>query len=190
MSVKEQNIFFSSFSEVPDIVSKRIYDTLQEITLESQKPEEGDDAPKEKQDIQQLCLIDGQSLDELFNEDLFLMMLLWSKAKGTPYSTDRIISLLREEKQDAVYFKKTVLPRLVQKGYLEETLIDGEPSYTVRICYQAYARARFSESLRKAGYPSLLSYVASYYNGKMIDDNDLDDLWYWIGAIRGYLVDD
>lgn len=118
------------------------------------------------------------------------MMLLWSISKdNAPCSVDKMIWLLKKEKQDVAHFVKIVLPRLIKKGYLKEVVIDGELFYTVLVQYQTYAKVRFSQSLREAGYSSFLSYVADYYNGKMIDDDTLEDLWCWIGAVRGYLSD-
>lgn len=190
MSIRGNNIYFSSFSDVPDVVSKRMHETLRMIASEEQDSEKEELYSAENENEQTLCLIDTQSIEELINEDLFLMMLLWSISKdNAPCSVDKMIWLLKKEKQDVAHFVKIVLPRLIKKGYLKEVVIDRELFYTVLVQYQTYAKARFSQSLREAGYSSFLSYVADYYNGKMIDDDTLEDLWCWIGAVRGYLSD-
>ena len=39
MSIRENNIYFSSFSDVPDVVSKRMHETLRMIASEEQDSE-------------------------------------------------------------------------------------------------------------------------------------------------------
>ena len=192
MAIKDKNIYYVSFSSVDDAVSKRISDTLSALRRESGLSDGVDASSSDSQaDAHPMRLVECGPVEELVNEDLFLMMLLWKKCAHFPCSKDEIVLLLKCEKQDARVYVQSTLPRLVRRNYLTEVLIDGQPCYEISVPYDRYAKLMFSATLQEmVGCRTFLDYVASLYDGKMIDDNDLGDLFYWLNAIRDRFEDE
>lgn len=190
MNVNDSNIVYARFSDMDAIVSKRIDETLSSL-FRKERENDGmlalplhnlpDDKPN-------LTLMKCHPIEELVNDELYLMMVLWKKSKSAPYSQDEICILLKQEEKNPTLFLRVVVPQLIRKGFLVQQIVEKHPFYEIGITHTSYAKSRFLTALESAtGHRSLFSYVASLYDEKMIDDDDLENLYWWIAATRGYL---
>lgn len=193
MSSKDSTIIHATFFDIPDVVTARIQETLDTIMAETVEVRRPPDLTSQNASSRNppLRLIKGNSVEELVDDELFLMMLLWMRNKDTRCSSNELRELLRQRDKSIVYYEKIVIPRLIRKGFLARRIIDDQSCYELVIAYASYARMRFLSTLEtEMGQRSFLGYTSMLYDGKMIDDDDLEGLYWWIAAIRGYLDGD
>ncbi len=116
------------------------------------------------------------SIRRLPDAELEIMLILWEA--GQPVPRSYIDEHLRGKKDWAVTTILKLISRLVERGFVTvERQGHGKMSfYSTSISDQEYLEFESKTMLEKLYGNSVKALVTSLYNGKAIDDKDINDL--------------
>jgi BlaI family penicillinase repressor len=116
------------------------------------------------------------SLRRLPDAELEIMLVLWEA--GMPVPRSYIDEQLKGKKNWAVTTILKLLSRLIERGYVTAVRRGtGKPSfYSAAVSEREYLEYESKTMLDKLYGNSIKNLVATLYNGRVINDHDMNDL--------------
>lgn len=124
------------------------------------------------------------SIKRLPDAELEIMLILWEA--GQPVQRSYIDERLKGKKDWAVTTILKLLSRLIERGFVTvERQGQGKMNiYDAAISEQEYLEFESKTMLEKLYGNSVQALVTSLYNGKAIDDKDINDLREFLDGYR------
>ena len=124
-----------------------------------------------------------ETMKRLPDSELKLMMIIWDA--GDPVASPYILEQLVGEKTWAKTTVLNFLSRLVDRGFLTTEKRGRFHYFSPLISKEDYLQMESRSFLQRVHKNSLKSLVASLYDGKGIDNNDLQELRQYVDQISG-----
>ncbi|MFR6291337.1 MAG: BlaI/MecI/CopY family transcriptional regulator [Peptococcaceae bacterium] len=124
-----------------------------------------------------------ETMKRLPDSELKLMMIIWDA--GEPVASPYILEQLVGEKTWAKTTVLNFLSRLVDRGFLTTEKRGRFHYFSPLISKEDYLQMESRSFLQRVHKNSLKSLVASLYDGKGIDNNDLQELRQYVDQISG-----
>lgn len=115
-----------------------------------------------------------KEIKRLGDAELEIMQAIWSE--GKPVMASRILELLQGKRKWALSTLMTSLARLVDKGFVLCDRTYRNNQYTALISEEEYKRKESKNFLERLYGNSLQGLVATLYNDKSIDEEDISEL--------------
>ena len=124
-----------------------------------------------------------ETMKRLPDSELKLMMIIWDAGEpvASPYILEQLVG-------ETTWAKTTVLnflSRLVDRGFLTTEKRGRFHYFSPLISKEDYLQMESRSFLQRVHKNSLKSLVASLYDGKGIDNNDLQELRQYVDQISG-----
>ena len=124
-----------------------------------------------------------ETMKRLPDSELKLMMIIWDA--GEPVASPYILEQLVGGKTWAKTTVLNFLSRLVDRGFLTTEKRGRFHYFSPLISKEDYLQMESRSFLQRVHKNSLKSLVASLYDGKGIDNNDLQELRQYVDQISG-----
>lgn len=110
------------------------------------------------------------------------MKVVW--ANQPPITTNMIMEQLGREKDWRAQTIITLLSRLVDRGFVRTEKNGKERSYFPLVAKEDYLKFETGDFIERFHENSFASLVTTLYNGKKLQDRDLDELMKWLQERR------
>ena len=115
-----------------------------------------------------------KKVNRLPDSELDIMLVLWKYEP--PMSRMEIEQVVNEKKALAPTTILSLLTRLEKKGYVEVTKLGKMNLYTPLVSKEEYQQSESKSVLEKLYGNSLKKFVASLYQGKKMNEDDIKEL--------------
>lgn len=124
-----------------------------------------------------------ETMKRLPDSELKLMMIIWDAGEpvASPYILEQLVGRKNLGKTTVLNF----LSRLVDRGFLTTEKRGRFHYFSPLISKEDYLQMESRSFLQRVHKNSLKSLVASLYDGKGIDNNDLQELRQYVDQISG-----
>jgi predicted transcriptional regulator len=117
-------------------------------------------------------------IKKLPDAEFEIMMIVW--ANEPPISTHIVMEQLGKEKVWKAQTIITLLTRLEKRGFIKREKKGKELAYYPIIKRDDYLMFESSDFLKRFHENSFVNLIATLYNGKQMNDNDLKELEKWL----------
>jgi len=117
-------------------------------------------------------------MKKLPDAEFEIMKVVWSQEP--PLTTQAIMAGLAQDNNWKPQTVLTLLVRLTDRGFLRSEKNGKERSYFPLITEDQYLQFETGNFIEKFHQNSFLSLVNTLYNGRKVDDSDLDELMKWM----------
>ena len=122
------------------------------------------------------------TMKSLPDAEFEVMKVVW--ANEPPITTNIIMEQLGKEKKWKAQTIITLLLRLVQRGFIRTEKKGKERTYFPLIAKEDYLKFETGDFMERFHGNSFTSLVATLYDGKKLNDSDLDELMKWLKEKR------
>jgi BlaI family penicillinase repressor len=122
------------------------------------------------------------NLKKLPNAEFEIMKVVW--ANEPPITTSLIMAQLGNKKEWKAPTVISLMMRLVERGLLRTEKSGKERTYFPLVTKEDYLKFETVSFMKQYHQNSFLSFVNTFYNGKKLNDNDIDELMKWIKGWR------
>lgn len=129
-----------------------------------------------------------KSIRRLPASELEIMLILWEAEKPVPRSY--IDDQLKGKKEWAITTVLKLLSRLTERGFVTTERKGKMNIYSPAVSEEDYLEYESKSMLEKLYGNSVKTFVASLYNGKAIDDQDIKELRKFLDQYRKCEKDD
>lgn len=123
-----------------------------------------------------------KAIKKLPDSEFEIMKVVW--ANKPPITTNIIMEQLGKKKEWKAQTILTLMVRLVERGFLRTEKIGKERTYFPLISKEDYLKFETGDFMERFHENSFASLVATLYDGKKIEDSDLDQLAKWLKERR------
>ena len=117
-------------------------------------------------------------LKRLSDTEFEVMKVAWTNE--SPITTNIVMQQLGNRRQWKAQTVISLMLRLVKKGYLRTEKSGKERTYFPLVAREDYLRLETRNFLKLYHENSFLSLVNTLYDGKQLDDNDIEQLMKWV----------
>lgn len=121
-------------------------------------------------------------LKRLPDAEFEIMKVVW--ANEPPITTGIIMDQLGREKKWKAQTIITLLLRLVERGFVRTEKSGKERSYFPLVSKEEYLKFETGDFIERFHENSFVSLVSTLYNGKKLQNRDLDELMKWLQEKR------
>jgi predicted transcriptional regulator len=121
-------------------------------------------------------------MKKLPDAEFEIMKIVW--ANEPPITTSIIMEQLGNERAWKAQTIITLMARLVERGFIRTEKKGKERTYYPLIGRDDYLKFESGDFMDRFHANSFRSLVATLYNGKKINDSDLEDLMHWLKEKR------
>ena len=118
------------------------------------------------------------ALKRLSDTEFEVMKVAWTN--DPPITTNIVMQHLGNGRQWKAQTVISLMLRLVKKGYLRTEKSGKERTYFPLVAREDYLRLETRNFLKLYHENSFLSLVNTLYDGKQLDDNDIEQLMKWV----------
>ena len=111
-----------------------------------------------------------------------IMQIIWSA--GAPLTARQILSAIQSRRKWSLSTLMTSLARLADKGYVSCARTYRNNLYTPLVAEEAYKAQEGKSFLEKLYGSSLKGMVASLYDGKVVGDEELNELRRYLDSYK------
>ncbi len=122
-------------------------------------------------------------MKKLPDAEFDIMKVVW--ANEPPITTNIIMQQLGNEREWRVQTVISLMLRLVERGFLRTEKIGKERNYFPLINREDYLQFETGNFMKNYHDSSFLNLVNTLYDGKNLNDDDLDELLQWVKERRG-----
>jgi len=121
-------------------------------------------------------------MKKLPDTEFEIMKVVW--ANDPPITTHMIMEQLGHQRKWKAPTVNSLMLRLVQKGFLRTEKNGKERVYFPLVTKEEYLKFETSHFMKQYHDNSFLQLVATLYDGKQLNDRDLEELLKWIQERR------
>ena len=121
-------------------------------------------------------------MKKLPDTEFEIMKVVW--ANDPPITTHMIMEQLGNRRKWKAPTVNSLMLRLVQKGFLRTEKNGKERIYYPLVTKEEYLKFETSQFVKQYHDNSFLQLVATLYDGKQLNDRDLEELLKWIQERR------